>query len=171
MNNRGQLAVGIVLILLGVLFFAQKQIPAFAPWAEMYTAWPLNIVSVGALILLIGLLLGAPGLAIPAAIVACVGGILYYQKITEDYSSWSYMWTLIIASIGVGMTLNGLLSRNMQQARAGLGQMAAGGVLFLIFGAFFGKINLLGGTLPAIALVLLGAWLLLRGFLSRNKGA
>src|SRR4051812_8208417 len=110
MKNRGQLAVGIVLILLGVLFFAQKQIPALVPWAEMYTAWPLNMVSVGALILLIGLLLGAPGLAIPAAIVACVGGILYYQRITEDYTSWSYMWTLIIASIGVGMTLNGLLS-------------------------------------------------------------
>jgi len=171
MKNRGQLAVGIVLILLGVLFFAQKQIPALAPWTEMYTAWPLNLVSVGALILLIGLLLGAPSLAIPAAIVACVGGIFYYQRLTEDYSSWSYMWTLIIASIGVGMTINGLLSRNMHQARAGLGQMAVGGLLFLVFGAFLGKIDLLGGYLPAITLVLFGVWLLLRGFLRRNKGA
>ena len=171
MKNRGQLAVGIVLILLGVLFIAQKQLPVLGPWVEMYSAWPLNMLAIGALILLIGLLLGAPGLAVPAAIVAGVGGILYYQKITEDYSSWSYMWTLIIVSIGVGTTLSGLLSRSMAQARGGLSTMAVGGVLFLVFGTFLGKLNVFGGYGPAILLVLLGAWLLLRGMLRRNKGA
>lgn len=169
MQNRGQLAVGIVLIALGALFILQKQIPALAPWVEMYSQWPLNIIVAGALLLLIGVLLGIPGLAVPAAVVACVGGILYYQKMTEDFSSWSYMWTLIIAAVGLGTVLNGLLSRNMQQVRSGLGGVATGGVLFLVFGTFFGKINILGGYAPAILLVLLGIWLLARGFFTRRK--
>jgi hypothetical protein len=54
--------------------------------------WPLNIVAVGGLILFIGLVTGSPGMAVPAAIVAGIGGILYYQNRFEDYTSWSYMW-------------------------------------------------------------------------------
>lgn len=170
MKNRGQLAVGLVLILLGALFIAQKQIPALAPWVEMYSQFPLNIIAAGALILLIGLLLGVPSMAVPAMIVACVGGILYYQNITEDYSSWSYMWTLIIVAIGLGTMLSGLLSRNMKEVRSGLGSVATGAILFLVFGAFFGKIDLLGGYLPAVLLVLLGVWLLVRGVFRRKDG-
>ena len=167
MKNRGQLAVGIVLILLGVLFIMQKQMPLLAPWVDMYSQYPLNIIVIGALILLIGLLLGAPGMAVPALIVATVGSILYYQKVTENYTSWSYMWTLILVAIGLGTTLNGLFSRNMQQARSGLGGMAVGAVMFVVFGTFLGNLNLLGGYGPAILLVLLGGWLLLRGLLRR----
>ena len=170
MKNRGQLAVGIILILLGALFILQKQVPMLGPWVEMYSQFPLNIIVIGALILLVGLLLGSPGMAVPAVIVATVGGILYYQRVTEDSSSWSYMWTLILVAIGLGTTLSGLFSRNMQQARSGLGGMAVGAVLFLVFGTFLGKLNLLGSYGPAILLVLLGAWLLLRGLLRRNKG-
>lgn len=170
MKNRGQLAVGIVLILLGALFILQKQVPMLGPWVEMYSQFPLNIIAIGALILLIGLLLGAPGMAVPAMIVAAVGGILYYQKITENYSSWSYMWALILVAIGLGTTLSGLLSRSMSQARSGLGTMAVGAVFFVVFGTFLGNLNLLGGYGPAILLVLLGGWLLLRGLLRRNKG-
>ena len=170
MKNRGQLAVGIILILLGALFILQKQIPALGPWVEMYSQFPLNIIVIGALILLVGLLLGAPGLSVPALVVAAVGGILYYQNLTEDSSSWSYLWTLILVAIGLGTTLNGLFSHDMSQARAGLRSMAMGGVFFVVFGTLFGKLNLLGGYGPAILLVALGGWLLLRGVLRRNKG-
>lgn len=170
MNNRGQLAVGIILISLGALFFLQNQLPMLGPWVEMYSQFPLNLIAVGALILLVGLLLGAPGLAVPALIVATVGGIFYYQKVTEDTSSWSYMWALILVAIGLGTTLSGLFSRNMQQARDGLKSMGVGALLFLVFGTFLGKLNLLGGYGPAVLLVLLGVWLLLRGLFRRNKG-
>ena len=171
MKNRGQLAVGIVLILLGALFILQKQVPMLGPWVDMYSQWPLNIIVVGALILLVGLLLGAPGMLVPAVIVAAVGGILYYQKITEDSSSWSYLWTLLLVAIGLGITLSGLLSRNMHQARSGLRTMGLGAVFFVVFGTLLGKVNVLGGYGPAILLVLLGGWLLFRGLLRRNNGA
>jgi hypothetical protein len=168
MKNRGQLAVGLVLILLGVLFIAQKQSPILAQWLDIYMQWPLNIVAAGALILVIGLLLGAPGMAIPAAIVAGIGGILYYQVRTDDMQSWSYMWTLIPGFVGVGSILAGLLSRNMPQVHSGINLMVISAVLFVVFAAFFGKLNLLGAYGPAVVLVLLGLWMLIRG-LWRNR--
>ena len=56
MRNRTQLALGLVLILLGAFFIAQRQVPALNHWVQLYMTWPLNIVAVGALIFLIGLL-------------------------------------------------------------------------------------------------------------------
>ena len=169
MKNRGQLALGIILILLGAFFIAQKQLPALAQWMDLYMQWPLNIVAVGGLIFLIGLFVGVPGLSVPAAIVAGIGGILYYQVKTEDMQSWSYMWTLIPGFVGVGTLLSGLLSRDWHQARSGLNLMGVSAVLFVIFAAFFGKLSLLGAYGPAILLVALGLWMLLSGFLRRNK--
>ena len=130
--------------------------------------WPLNIVGVGALILLIGLLLGAPGMAVPAAIVAGIGGILYYQTRAEDFQSWSYMWTLIPGFVGVGTLLSGLLSRSMRQARSGLDLMAISAVLFIAFAAFFNKLTMFGPYVPAILLVALGVWLLISSFLRKK---
>ena len=169
MKNRGQLALGVILILLGALFIADQQSPVVRQWMEYYMQWPLNIVAAGALILIIGLLLGAPGMAVPAAIVAGIGGILYFQTKSGDFQSWSYMWTLIPGFVGVGTILSGLLSRDLGQARSGLNLMVVSAVLFIVFAAFFGKLNLLGAYGPAILLVALGVWVLVSGFLRRNK--
>jgi hypothetical protein len=169
MKNRGQLVLGIILILLGGWFLAQQQIPMLREWVNLYMEWPLNIVAAGVLILLIGLLLGAPGMAIPAAIVAGVGGILYYQDAMNDYQSWSYMWTLIIGFIGVGQILSGLLGGGRHQITSGMNQFVISAVLFIIFAAFFGKLTILGSFGPAILLILLGLWVLVRGFWRGRK--
>jgi hypothetical protein len=169
MKNRGQLALGVILILLGALFIVSRQSPNISQWVEPYMQWPLNIVAVGGLILLIGLLFGAPGMAVPAAIVAGIGGILYYQTKTEDFQSWSYMWTLIPGFVGVGTLLSGLLGGGLRQARSGLDLVAVSAVLFVVFAAFFGKLSLLGPYGPAILLVALGVWILISGFLRGNK--
>jgi len=172
MKNRGQLVLGLILILLGALFVAYKQLPGVGQWMEQYMEWPLNIVAAGALILIIGLVLGVPGMAVPAAIVAGVGGILYYQTKTGDSQAWSYMWALIPGFAGVGAVLSGLFSRDMGQARSGLNMMMVSAVLFVVFAALFGKLDLLGPYGPAILLVGLGVWILISGFLrSRHKGA
>jgi hypothetical protein len=169
MKNRGQLALGVILILLGGLFIAQMQIPAMRTWMDLYMKYPLNIVAAGAGIFLVGLLLGAPSMSIPAAIVAGVGGILYYQTLTEDPTVWSYMWTLIIGSVGVGEILTGLLSRNMSQARSGANTIVVSAVLFVIFAAIFGKLNLLGAYGPAIVLILVGIWVFVRGLWRKGQ--
>lgn len=169
MKNRSQLALGLILILLGVWFIAQQEVPALKSWVSLTMQWPFNIVAIGGLILLIGLLVGAPGMAIPAVIVAGIGGILYYQQRFEDYQSWSYMWTLILGFIGVGQILSALLGGGRQQVSSGLNLIVTSAVLFIVFAAFFGKLTLLGSFGPAILLILLGVWVVARGFWRGRK--
>jgi len=78
-QGRTQLALGFILILLGGWFVAQRTFPEIAAIAERFSDWPFTVIGVGVLLLLLGLILGAPGLAVPAAIVSGIGGILYYQ--------------------------------------------------------------------------------------------
>lgn len=163
MRNRGQLALGLILVLLGAWFIAQQQIPSLKEWMAPFMQGPLMAVSIGALLLLIGALVGAPGMAVPASIVAGIGGILYYQQTYDDYQSWSYMWTLIIGFIGVGQVLSGLLGSGRREISSGLNTIVVGAVLFVIFAAIFGKLTILGSFGPAILLILLGIWVIARG--------
>jgi hypothetical protein len=156
MRNRSQLALGIILILLGALFIAQRQVPAIHQMTYIFMSWPLNVVAIGTLIFLIGLLLGAPGMSVPAVIVAGIGGILYYQKFANDYTSWSYMWTLIPGFVGLGEIISGLLTRSNYKARNGVNLIVASAVMFIVFAAIFGKLNILGPFGPAVLLILVG---------------
>jgi hypothetical protein len=166
MNNRGrsQLALGVILILLGAWFLADKSVPAFHALFDRYTEFPLNMFVIGAGIFIVGLVLGQPGMAVPAAIVAGIGGIFYYQQMTEDYASWSYMWALIPGFVGVGAILAGLLGDSTaHNLRRGLNMMVISAVLFLVFSSFLGGWKLLGNFGPAILLILLGLWVLGNG--------
>jgi hypothetical protein len=173
-QGRTQLALGIVLILLGAWFIVQRTFPEVAAFADRFSDWPFTVIGVGALLLVLGLILGAPGLAVPAAIVAGIGGILYYQDLTGDWDSWSYMWSLIPGFVGVGVVLQGLLGEDTRRnLRHGLNLMVVSAVLFLVFSAFLGGWNLLGNFGPAILLILLGLWVLgsglYRSMRSSNK--
>jgi hypothetical protein len=169
MKNRGQLALGLILILLGAWFIAQRQIPALETWVEQYLHGAMYVVAAGAIILLIGLLVGAPGMAIPAAIVAGIGGILFYQEQVGDPSSWSYMWTLIPGFVGVGQIIAGVLNRSGREARSGGNLILVSAVMFVIFAAIFGKLAMFGPYFPAAVLIVVGLWFLVRGFWRRNK--
>ncbi len=170
-QGRTQLALGIILILLGGWFIAQRTFPEVAAFADRFTSGSLSMVAIGAVLFLLGLILGAPGLAVPAAIVAGIGGILYYQDLTGDSSTWSFMWTLIIGFIGVGVILQGLLGENTRDnLRHGLNMMVVSAVLFLVFSAFLGGWNILGSFGPAILLILLGLWVLGSGLFRSIRG-
>jgi hypothetical protein len=174
MNNRGrsQLALGVILILLGAWFLADKSLPAFHALFNQYTEFPLNMLVIGAGIFIIGLVLGQPGMSVPAAIVAGIGGIFYYQEMTNDYASWSYMWTLIPGFVGVGSILAGLLGDSTaHNLKRGLNLMVISAVLFLVFSSFLGGWTLLGNYGPAVLLILLGLWVLGNGLYRsfRNK--
>lgn len=170
-QGRTQLALGIILILLGAWFIAQQTFPEVAAFAERFSDWPFTVIGVGVLLLLLGLILGAPGLAVPAAIVSGIGGILYYQDLTGNWESWSYMWTLIPGFVGIGVLLQGLLGEDTRQnLRHGLNLMVVSAVLFLVFSAFLGGWNLLGNFGPAILLILLGLWVLGSGLYRSIRG-
>lgn len=170
-QNRSSLFLGLLLILIGGWLVATRQVPALQDWMDNHFAWPMWTIGAGVLILFIGLLTNSPGMAIPASIVAGIGGILYYQNATGAWSSWSYMWTLIPGFVGVGTILAGLLGENSRRNLGhGLRLLVTSAVLFLIFATFFGGLSVLGPYGLPIVLILLGVYILARGFLRSNRG-
>lgn len=169
-RNRTNLVLGLLLILLGAWMIATNQIPELQRWMNLNFSWPMWVIGAGALILVIGLLVGAPGMAVPASIVAGIGGILYYQNTTGLWESWSYMWTLIPGFVGVGTILSGLLGENTRRNLGeGLRLLLISGVLFVVFGTFLGHLNLLGVYGAPILLIALGVWVIARGLMRRSN--
>jgi hypothetical protein len=172
-DNRIELGIGLLLILLGAWFFALQRMPVLSAWFTQHWDWPFYVVAAGALIVVLGLLTGAPAMAIPACIVAGIGGILYFQSRNNDWTTWSFLWTLIPGFVGVGTILTGLFG---QDTRHNLGRgtylLAMSGILFVIFAAAFGGLGVLGPYgLPAL-LILLGVYVIGRGFVrSRRQSA
>jgi hypothetical protein len=173
-QGRSQLALGVILVLLGTWFLLDRSMPQVHSFISKYSEWPTNMFLIGGVIFIVGLVLGQPGMSVPAAIVAGIGGIFYYQKASGNLNSWSYMWTLIPGFIGVGTVLTGLLGEStVYNLKRGLNLMVISAVLFLIFSSFLGGWKLLGNFGPAILLILLGLWVLGSGLYRtfRNTGA
>ncbi len=166
-QRRSTLIGGFLLILLGAWFLAVQLVPGLDAWLDIDFSWPWFVIGAGILIFFFGLLVGAPGMAVPACIVAGIGCLLYYQNATGNWESWAYAWTLIPGFIGIGAIIAGLLGENRRKSlRDGLNMVVISAILFLIFGSFLGGLNLLGDYWPVL-LILLGLWLLLRPRLRR----
>jgi hypothetical protein len=170
-QNRTQLVLGILLVLLGAWFIAVRQVPILEPFANLNWEWPFYVIGAGAILLVIGLLTGTPRMAIPAAIVAGIGGILYYQNMSHDWESWSFMWTLIPGFVGVGTILAGLLGDDLRYSFGrGINLVVISAVLFLIFAAIFNRISILGSYGVAALLILLGLYVIGRGLMRPHNG-
>jgi hypothetical protein len=172
-RNRTQLVLGVLLILVAAWLIATRINTTLARYLTLPAfVWPMWVVLAGALLLVIGLLSGAPAMAIPACIVAGIGGILYYQNATGNWESWAYMWTLIPGFVGLGSILAGILGEDFKASlRNGLNSLVVSAILFAIFGTFFHAWNIFGvySTYVPIALLFLGGiWLIVRGLLRRN---
>jgi len=171
-RNRTQLGLGLLLILAAAWLIATKINPELTDILHLNFEWPMWIVISGGIILLIGLLVGAPGMAVPACIVAGIGGILYYFNATGNWVEW-YFWLLVPGLAGIGELFSGLLGGTFRQsARSALNTIFVSIVLFAIFASLFGGTELFGPYseyLPIALLFLLGLWLILRGIFRRNK--
>lgn len=167
-RSRSSIAVGLVLILAGAWLLAVRLVPALAAWVEANFAWPVYMIAGGLLLLIFGLLSGEAGMAVPASVVAGIGGLLYVQTVTGDFTTWSFAWALIPGFVGFGVLLSGLLdSSQRDQIRAGGWLMLISLILFFIFGSFFGGTDLLGPYWP-ILLIGLGLLLLGQSLFSRR---
>ena len=170
-QNRTNLFLGILLIVIGGWLVVTRQVPAVQHWINNNFTWPMWTIGAGLLVFVIGLLTGAPGMSIPASIIAGIGGILYYQNQTGNYGSWSYMWALIPGFVGVGTILAGLLGENTRRNLShGLNLIVISAVMFLVFATFFGGLSILGDYGAAVMLILLGLYVLIRGFVRSGSG-
>jgi hypothetical protein len=171
-RGRSQFALGIILILLGAGLLLGRSLPDFYAILAKSTEFPANMLFIGCGIFIFALVLHRPSLCMPAAIVAGLGAIFYYQKATGIDGSWSYLWTLILGLIGVGNILSGLLGDSTAyNIRRGRNWLVLSVVLFLVFSSFFGSWEFLGTYGPAILLILMGVWVLVgaqyRSFMNR----
>ncbi len=171
-KNRTQLVLGLLLILVAGWLIATRIKPDLANILHLTFEWPMWVMLAGAALLVIGLLVGASDMAVPACIVAGIGGILYYQNATGNWGSWAYMWTLIPGFVGIGQILSGIIGGNfMANLREGLRLLFICAVLFTIFATFFNAWTIFGSFsayVPVVLLFVLGIWLIVRGIIRRK---
>lgn len=165
--RRSSIVAGIILIGVGLFFLVLPAFPNLSNVIDITQHWPLIILAIG-LIFLIGALIGTPELAVPACIIMGTGAILYYQNITGNWWTWSFIWTLYPGFVGVGIMISEALQG---KGRAGL---RSGGrlifisfILFLVFGFFFGA-RMVSGVILALMLIGAGVWIIFRTFLGSN---
>ena len=160
MENKGRsnIAAGVLLILFGAIFLAVQLAPDMFVWLQPEQNWPLIVIGAGLLLLVIGLVVGEPGMLVPAAIVGGIGGLLYWQSVTGRWGTWAYAWTLIPGFVGVGVFFSRLIEGRPRQAITEGGQaILVSMVLFAVFGSFLGRREFPDVLLPAL---LIGAGLL-----------
>ena len=167
-STRSSIAAGVLLILAGIASLLIRFIPGLSDFLNLSESWPLIIIAVGFGLLIFGLLVGSPAMAVPACIVGGIGCILYYQNVTGDWASWAYAWALIPGFVGVGILLQGLIEGRFRHAMGeGINTIIVSLILFFIFGAFLGNFGL--GSYWPILLIILGVWMLIRPLLRRRN--
>lgn len=152
--KRGSITIGIILILVGALLFVMQLYPGLS------ITWPMIILGIGILFLFASIVSGNGDLAIPGMINAGIGGILLYQNAANNWMSWSYLWTLIPAFIGLGILLANLINRTSMD-RGGLSLLI---ISLAAFAAFFlaEKYNVSKDLLWPAAIILVGILVIVR---------
>jgi hypothetical protein len=161
-TRRSNLVIGGLLILLGAWFLLSQWVPGWPDIADVGYSWPLPIIAFGVLLLIIGVLGRAPAMAVPAAVIGGLGGLMYWQNVTGHWESWAYVWTLIPGFAGVGIVLMGLFGGDSASRAAEGGRLIfISLVMFTVFGSFFGALDLVGPYWPVL-LIALGVLILIR---------
>ena len=166
-RNAGGLVVGALLIVFGLLALAGQVFRGLHFWSAF---WPFIIIGVGTMFF-VGMFAGGKsvsGLAVPGSIITTIGLILLYQNLTGHWESWSYGWTVILISVGLGIFIMGTYGGDKDQRKSGLGVMRVGLIMFVLFGGFFELIFSAGERFGLrqmvfpVALILLGLYLIFK---------
>ena len=119
------------------------------------SSWPLWLIVPGVAMVIGSFAIpprGGLGLAIPGAILAMVGVVLWFQAAYNLYATWAYAWALVAPTgPGLGMLFYGLARGDRELARDGLRTTVTGLALFIGFALFFeGVLGLSGQTFPDV---------------------
>jgi hypothetical protein len=161
-QKRSGIGFAVLLILIGVVALIYQLVPGLQDLIDLTFDWPVFIIGFGLFLLVLGLLVGAPGMAVPAMIFAGIGGLLYWQNATGNWESWAYVWTLIPGFVGLGVFISELLEGKVASAIQGGGWlMLISLIMFLIFSSFLGGPEWIGPYWPAL-IILVGIIMLAR---------
>jgi hypothetical protein len=166
-RNTGTLVAGAILIALGLLSLFGQLFSGLPFWSYL---WPFIVIGIGGMFF-IGMFAGGKsvaGLAIPGSIISCIGLMMFFQNLANHWESWAYGWTVILFSVGLGIFIMGLYTKDAQRRQSGLRVMRIGAILFIIFGGFFEGLiftafrgNGIQPYIFPVLLILLGVYLVL----------
>jgi hypothetical protein len=174
-GRRGAVAVGVVLIVVGLLALLGRAISI-----DVFSiGWPLFVLVPGLVMFAIAVGIGGSAgiaVAIPGGIVSMVGLVLSIQAATGLWSTWAYAWALVApGGVGLAMVVYGLLTGQRSFVRLGLPVLGVGLGLFLAFGLFFEAVIGLNGlqgrgleSVLALGLIAIGLVVLVGGVVNRR---
>ena len=160
-EKRGSIVVGGILVLIGAIFLFVNVFHV-----DFGQVWPIIFFIIGAGFYLPVLLLprdrgNLAGLLIPGTILFGLGAIFFYNILADNWGAWAYIWTLIPASVGLGLLLAARVGDwGGDTMKVGFWMFVISTGVCLILAAFFGGGN--AGLIGAILLIVLGVFLLIR---------
>lgn len=168
-SDRNSILIAIIFISLGVLFLVLTIIPG----VHLAVFWPLIFF-----VLAVGFYLPPliwqtvrkelVALFIPGTIMFFLGAIFLYNTITDDWAMWAYGWLLILAGVGIGITLAAWLGEWGSNTQwVGIWLTIANVALFSLFSVLFG--NAWFKAVGPILLIICGVVLLIRSLRRPTK--
>ena len=169
-----ELLVGVMLLAIGavVLFSAPlgEWISSFGISGEVLAWWPAAMIFLS-LFFLAPALVGRQqrrlraGMMIPGAMLAGIGGALLWTSLNDRWTAWSYLWSIIPFSLGIGMYVAGWIADAPAFKWIGSGIAAGAAVAYLAFATAFGgeAFRLVG----AVGIIILGLALVSGGLAER----
>ena len=160
-NSRTSVVVGGILILIGAIFLFVNVLHI-----NFGQVWPIIFFIIGAGFYLPVLLMprdrqNLAGLLVPGTIMFGLGVIFFYNIFADNWGSWAYIWTLIPASVGLGLLLAARVGHwGGDTMKVGFWMFVISTGACLILAAFFGGGNV--GAIGAILLIGLGVVLLIQ---------
>jgi len=160
-QKRGSVVVGGILIVIGAIFLFVNVFRI-----DFGQIWPIIFFIIGAGFYLPVLLMprdrgNLAGLLIPGTILFGLGAIFFYNILADNWGSWAYIWTLIPASVGLGLLLAARVGHwGGDTMKVGFWMFVISTGVCLILATFFGGGN--AGLIGAILLIVLGVFLLIQ---------
>jgi hypothetical protein len=160
-DSRTSIVIGGILIVLGGIFLALNVFRI-----DFGQVWPILFFIIGAGFYLPVLLMphdrqNLAGLLIPGTILFGLGTIFFYNIFADNWGSWAYIWTLIPASVGLGLLLAARVGNwGGDTMKVGFWMFVISTGVCLILASFFGGGN--AGAIGAILLIVLGVFLLIQ---------
>lgn len=162
MSRTIELLVGLMLLVVGLLVLGSDwigdRITGVGLDGDLLAWWPVLVVAIS-LFFLLPALFGRrnrrlrAGMVIPGCLLAGVGVALVYTSLNDRWTAWSYLWTVMPFSIGIGMYAAGWIADAPAFKWIGSGIAAGGVVAYLAFAtAFGGEAFRLVGALGIIGL-------------------
>ena len=147
MSRTIELIAGLLLLVIGLVVLASEPLLDFIRGLgisdDVLRWWPILLVGLSLFFLLPGLLgrqhrrLRA-GMVIPGFILAGAGAALLYTSLTDRWGAWSYLWSVLPFSFGLGMYAAGWIADAPAFKWIGSGIAAGGVVAYLVFAIAFG---------------------------------